>query len=495
MSLKNVDHSFKYALGQAAGQRLTPVTVAVGSVLAAGSLQAATITVTTLEDGAVAGECSLRAAVYSATQNSAFNNCAAGDGTDDIVEFDAALSGNLFLDVDASLYSDSSIRIGESVTIRGNGNVAIVGTGDAPVFYAKYNESVQTERFAIENLTITGGGGNRGGAIYSLAHHLSVSHSTLSGNHVFNSGGAISHRPINLPEGNLELNSSVISGNTAESGCGGGIFLSTNGDGASYFDRVRIVDNEASCGGGVFVYGYGPAFASGEEGDRFYLRNSEVSDNRATSANIGDGGGGIYARLRAGSRFELSNSTISQNSAQGNGGGIRVLGGAGFNVPASRFFVEYSTIAENQAFGQGGGIYTSGASTYFGDSVCSIANSIISANQLAVGPQELTGPILCTVAHSLVKAAASSEFTDSGGNILEQDPLLYPLAFNGGWGGHTHALVPTSPAIDAGNHDFAPAFDQRGPGYSRIAGEAIDMGAYELQIAGDKIFSDRFEQP
>jgi hypothetical protein len=60
------------------------------------------------------------------------------------------------------------------------------------------------------------------------------------------------------------------------------------------------------------------------------------------------------------------------------------------------------------------------------------------------------------------------------------EPLLGPLADNGG-PTLTHALLPGSPAIDAGNNAYATAWDQRGPGYPRIVNGTIDIGAFEVQ--------------
>ncbi|MCA9099889.1 MAG: hypothetical protein KDA63_01985, partial [Planctomycetales bacterium] len=89
--------------------------------------------------------------------------------------------------------------------------------------------------------------------------------------------------------------------------------------------------------------------------------------------------------------------------------------------------------------------------------------------------------------------------TDGGGNLIGTaeapiDPLLGPLADNGG-PTLTHALLPGSPAVDAGNPDFSspPATDQRGY-YRVIDGNGnhsprIDIGAFEYlsvaPLAGD----------
>ncbi|MEZ6072922.1 MAG: choice-of-anchor Q domain-containing protein [Pirellulales bacterium] len=70
------------------------------------------------------------------------------------------------------------------------------------------------------------------------------------------------------------------------------------------------------------------------------------------------------------------------------------------------------------------------------------------------------------------------------GNLLDVDPLLGPLADNGG-PTMTHALLPGSPAIDAGDPAFVgpPYADQRGY-YRVVDGDGdmtarIDMGAFE----------------
>src|SRR5207253_9195392 len=63
------------------------------------------------------------------------------------------------------------------------------------------------------------------------------------------------------------------------------------------------------------------------------------------------------------------------------------------------------------------------------------------------------------------------------------DPRLGPLQNNGG-PTPTHALLPGSPALDAGDAFAFYYFDQRGPGYPRRVGPAVDLGAYEVQNPG-----------
>ena len=77
----------------------------------------------------------------------------------------------------------------------------------------------------------------------------------------------------------------------------------------------------------------------------------------------------------------------------------------------------------------------------------------------------------------------SCAFTGPG-DLHNIDPLLSPLRDNGG-ALPTHALLPGSPAIDAGDNAGCPAADQRGvarPKDGDADGTATcDIGAYEYQ--------------
>jgi hypothetical protein len=68
------------------------------------------------------------------------------------------------------------------------------------------------------------------------------------------------------------------------------------------------------------------------------------------------------------------------------------------------------------------------------------------------------------------------------GDQINTNPLLGPLQNNGG-PTFTHALLPGSPAIDAGDPNFSlpPSTDQRGCPFDRIFNGRIDMGSFETQ--------------
>ena len=75
-----------------------------------------------------------------------------------------------------------------------------------------------------------------------------------------------------------------------------------------------------------------------------------------------------------------------------------------------------------------------------------------------------------------------SGFLTGPGDQINTDPMLGPLQNNGG-PTLTHALLPGSPAIDAGDPNFTPPpdYDQRGPGFVRVFNGRIDVGSFEVQ--------------
>src|SRR5215213_2729920 len=178
-------------------------------------------------------------------------------------------------------------------------------------------------------------------------------------------------------------------------------------------------------------------------GAKLTLNNLTVANGRADNA-----GGGI---LNLGT-LEVNSSTISGNRAGTYNGGIG-------NASAGTLTVNNSTISGNSANNNGGGIGNGSTAT--------LNNTIVANNEGG--------------------NCAGLPVTDDGGNLewpgndcgfaLSADPLLGPLADNGG-PTQTHALQPDSPAIDAAVECPPPATDQRG--VSRPQGAACDIGAFEF---------------
>src|SRR5207249_9260888 len=226
-----------------------------------------------------------------------------------------------------------------------------------------------------------------------------------------------------------------------------------------------------------------------------------VSGNSATND-----GGGIYNAGQGGSAaLTVNNCTLSANSTAAWGGGIFNDALAG----SATVTIANSTLSGNWAWA-GGGVFNEG---YSGPATVTIANSTLSSNSAAAGGGiwNHNGLATLTIADTILKRGASGEnivnegtvhslgynlSSDSGvnniysgagdltatGDQINTEPMLGPLQDNGG-PTFTHALLPGSPAIDAGDPKFTPPpfFDQRGPGYPRVVNSRIDKGSYEVQ--------------
>src|SRR5262249_59302820 len=125
---------------------------------------------------------------------------------------------------------------------------------------------------------------------------------------------------------------------------------------------------------------------------------------------------------------ECINSTISGNTAGNTSGG---LGNEG------QLTVSSCTITNNRAGNTGGGLDTQFTSA--GTPV--VRNSIISGNT----PNDCLG-VIDSHGYSVLGRGCSVVTND----VYALDPQLGPLANNGG-ATMTHALLSTSPAINAGN--------------------------------------------
>jgi hypothetical protein len=309
--------------------------------------------------------------------------------------------------------------------------------------------------------------GNGGGALVSaLDTQVYVFDTRVKYNTTYAGGGG--GMQIDAPGSTFGMEYSAFLSNDAQGGPGGGFRLA--GAVAELgISTSAFRNNSASASGGGLSLPVGSL-----ENSIVEFKYNEVSGNTS-----GLNGGGIFASIGAGSTLFLKNSTISGNDAAGLGGGAALFGDMTTEV-------KYSTIANNTSVGEGGGLNNAAAT-------CRVSDSILAGNTgNGKENQELSGSTLCDVTDSLIAGSKYSDFNDISGNILNQDPNLQPLADNGG-PTFTHALLPDSPAVDAGTAGAnVPDTDQRGPGFPRVVGGGLDMGAFELRVDG--LFSDRFEQ-
>jgi hypothetical protein len=311
---------------------------------------------------------------------------------------------------------------------------------------------------------------------------LTVSNSTLSGNTNFEYGGGISNY------GTLTVTNTTLSGNTASTGGGianagmltvAGSTLSGNSAGGGY---------DGGGGGGIYNTGTVTVSNSTLVGNSGFLGGGIINysgtltvSNSSLVGNCAVLGGGIenYRTLT------VSNSTLSGNSAGSSGGGIRTS--SLYPVTLTNVTLSANRVTSGRP-GSGGGLSVyvvlrlvlhntliagnfSGASGTTRDDVFGPLNSGGSDYNLIGDGTGMTG-LQNGVNGNLVGSASSPI-----------DPLLGPLQDNGG-PTLTHALMPGSPAIDAGNNAYATDWDQRGEGFPRIVNGVIDIGAFEYQGDG-----------
>ena len=296
-------------------------------------------------------------------------------------------------------------------------------------------------------------------------------------------GGGICH-----VMGDLIVQDSIISGNTAPE-AGGGMLIQ---DRAELINNLFLI-NMAANGGGVYI-GHPLSMGSGnwlEHVDVDYLdfyTAIKGSDFSANSSNRG--GAGVFAHstgttlidkttfrnntaagaggavLRFDGKMFINNSTFSANSAY-KGGGIRAL-----DQPGSKLGIRHATFAFNTATETsnggiisnrdwGGGALNAGHNT-------TVENSLFYQNT----------PMDCQITNGSNYSATNTYASDPTCSILiEPYPQIMPLQDNGG-GTMTHALLPTSPLIDILPDCAGLVDDQRG--VARPMGAKCDPGSYEL---------------
>src|SRR5262249_24762321 len=145
-------------------------------------------------------------------------------------------------------------------------------------------------------------------------------------------------------------------------------------------------------------------------------------------------------------------------------------GGIWFLSPQSATLTN-CTLANNQATSGGGLLINQGSAT--------LLNTIVSGNTSDIG-RDGTGEVSATSSFNLIGTGGSGGLVNgvNGNQVGVANPGLAPLANYGG-PTQTHALLPGSPAINAGTSTGASAADQRG--INRPQQSIVDIGAFESQ--------------
>lgn len=327
-------------------------------------------------------------------------------------------------------------------------------------------------RLTLDGLSVQNGNlptGNGGGILNAGA--LTVTDSTVSGNAAEYGGGILNQ------DGALIIAHSAILSNSA------------NFDGAGINSAGTLVISDSTFSGNV-AQGLGGGVIV--PGGALTVIDSAFSGNWAHSEFAGGAG-----MLVMNSTASINRSLFSGNNTPGAGGGL-FLGGS------ANALVDDCTFADNAA-GVGGGLWSGGAvtlthSSFSGNSASTsfpggggggiaVTGGVLTAGgTLVAGNTSPRGPDISGALHSLgynligdsthaiISGTTTGNLSDAAATPLN----LGPLQDNGG-PTLTMALGAGSVAIDAGDPAFAPPpdFDQRGPGFPRIVGGRIDIGAYE----------------
>jgi hypothetical protein len=245
------------------------------------------------------------------------------------------------------------------------------------------------------------------------------------------------------------------------------------------------------------------------------LRDCRLLNNAAMGGDVS--GGGAIANESPGGSVSIIDSTLESNSSWIGGGLFNARestlmllrttvtdnqGGGIYNVSGTLMLVN-STVSANPHWEPGAGIYNragtvtlrnatvtrnlgppdAGAGLFNDGGTIDLANSIVADNN----PDDCRGSVSSSGFNLIGNDTGCTISGDTTGNIVGVDPLLGPLRNNGG-PTPTHALMPASPCLDAGDPsgcsdaDGQPLMeDQRGEPrpVDCGGGDRCDMGAYE----------------
>jgi len=374
------------------------------------------------------------------------------------------ISGNYALGDGGGIINHGSLNVTGSTI---SSNIATSGGG-----ITNHGSLTVTDSSFSSNLTTAGGGiQNKTNAT------LTVITSNFSENEAEQGGGGI------FNEGNTSVTKSTFSDNTAIYGAGILSFLAMTTISESTFSGNKADTGGGVCdisgtlsvtgssfsgniasveGGGIYTFSYSTLnVVNSTFSENFAAKGGGISNDyystlnltkSTLSGNIADEGGGIWNNSSA----TVANSTFSGNSAVQKGGGI-------MNDYDGILYLKNSTLSANIGPSFGTGIFNEGT-LFFSNNI--IANS--------VGEDCNSGYFLTNTQNLVEDGSCEAD--------LSGDPMLGPLADNGG-PTQTHALLPGSPAIDAGDAATCIASpvsgkDQRG--VKRPQGAGCDIGAFEL---------------
>lgn len=354
---------------------------------------------------------------------------------------------NLFRDVfiDGSNRDDFGAE-GDNITIDGQAlsRIMLVDATAGPV-----TVSISDTNFENGNaLGVVGEVPESGGAILSRFGRVELQRSVFTDNRANDSGGALYN-----DRGEFVIVDTTFDSNTAGI-LGGGL---ANDTGEVEIVTSTFTRNHAAVDGGAIFNNNGP----------LSLVNSTVSGN---SANID--AGGVYNEDNT---VVIVNSTLVNNIADADDNGTGEGGGLQTVDDALTFTNLHNTLIAGNLAGT--------TSSDVGGKTPSAFNSLIADADSAAG---------------LVHGVDGNVIGIDGAGTIPLATIVDPLLQDNGGLTRTHSLAVGSPALDigdsnaaalpgdnnipdiAGDGDVAIVQDQRGFPFTRVFGDAVDAGSYEV---------------
>ncbi len=370
----------------------------------------------------------------------------------------------------------------------------------------------------LSDLFLSRNHGDEGGAI-SNNGRMTITDSTLDANVAADAGGI-----MNGPNANVAVRGSTFSNNSSvQVGSLGGTAGAIGNMGALYIQDSTFTSNSAPVAGGAIVNAgpdsvqvlsstFSGNSTSGDGGAIYSLQGSLDVEQSTFDHNAAKSGGAISGGMSDGSSsiygpITINTSTFQHNSASLAGGAILLNSGSQNSVITASLFNsntaqdaaavanEAALLIENSTFDGNSSTDTHGSP---GGALVNLANLIMTNNTFSdntggalvnlgevswlgntILANSVGGPDCYNATSTLIDQTSNNLIESANGcplPAITADPVLAPLSDNGG-PTRTMAVLPGSPAIDAGDDASCKVTDQRG--VARPQGAHCDVGAYE----------------
>ncbi|GAB5403669.1 MAG: hypothetical protein Aurels2KO_19000 [Aureliella sp.] len=242
---------------------------------------------------------------------------------------------------------------------------------------------------------------------------------------------------------------------------GGGAIRVADSNDELVLEGVNVEGNSAHAGGGIEV----------RNGASFRILNSALVNNQSNFA-------GAALLALGNTKGAVLNTTVSGNISGNNSGAIQQQSSAA----GAYLTLRNATVANNTGSGISSFIYGSGTGTV------NVGNSAFAGN--SVLGISTSGGTINSAGHNLADDASVGLTAPSDLTGPANDPLLAPLALNGG-GVPTHALQPGSPAVEGGDDNLvrsikkptsvvsSSAATDHFPATNLVSNSAITLGNFE----------------